>query len=134
MVQGTNLHHALMLAGRHLDRHPEHEPVVLIVTDGEPTAHLQRDGRPCFDWPPAPETLELTLAEVDKMTRRHAALNIFMLAEDDRLSRVRGQRGEAERGPRAPGGTGASRRIRRKRLPSCPRGETSAVEFAATTT
>jgi uncharacterized protein with von Willebrand factor type A (vWA) domain len=86
MVQGTNLHHALMLAGRHLDRHPEHEPVVLIVTDGEPTAHLQRDGRPWFDWPPAPETLELTLAEVDKMTKRHAALNIFMLAEDDRLS------------------------------------------------
>ena len=86
MVQGTNLHHALMLAGRHLDRHPEHEPVVLIVTDGEPTAHLQRDGRPWFDWPPAPATIELTLAEVDKMTRRHAALNIFMLAEDDRLS------------------------------------------------
>jgi uncharacterized protein with von Willebrand factor type A (vWA) domain len=86
MVQGTNLHHALMLAGRHLDRHPEHEPVVLIVTDGEPTAHLQRDGRSWFDWPPSPETLELTLAEVDKMTRRHAALNIFMLAEDDRLS------------------------------------------------
>ncbi|HEX8005577.1 MAG TPA: hypothetical protein VF482_04020 [Trebonia sp.] len=86
MVQGTNLHHALMLAGRHLDRHPEHEPVVLIVTDGEPTAHLQRDGRPWFDWPPSPETLELTLAEVDKMTRRRAALNIFMLADDDRLS------------------------------------------------
>jgi uncharacterized protein with von Willebrand factor type A (vWA) domain len=86
MVQGTNLHHALMLAGRHLDRHPEHEPVVLIVTDGEPTAHLQRDGRPWFDWPPSPETIELTLAEVDKMTRRHAALNIFMLADDDRLS------------------------------------------------
>ena len=86
MVQGTNLHHALMLAGRHLDRHPDHEPVVLIVTDGEPTAHLQRDGRPWFDWPPAPETIELTLAEVDKMTRRHAHLNIFMLAEDDRLS------------------------------------------------
>jgi uncharacterized protein with von Willebrand factor type A (vWA) domain len=86
MVQGTNLHHALMLAGRHLDRHPDHEPVVLIVTDGEPTAHLKRDGSPWFDWPPAPETIELTLAEVDKMTRRHAALNIFMLGEDDRLT------------------------------------------------
>ena len=85
MVQGTNLHHALMIAGRHIDRHPEHEPVVLIVTDGEPTAHLQRDGRSWFDWPPSPETLELTLAEVDKMTRRHAALNIFMLADDARL-------------------------------------------------
>ncbi len=86
MVQGTNLHHALLLAGRHIDRHPEHEPVVLIVTDGEPTAHLQRDGQSWFDWPPSPETLELTLAEVDKMTRRHAALNIFMLADDARLS------------------------------------------------
>ena len=86
MVQGTNLHHALIIAGRHIDQHPEHEPVVLIVTDGEPTAHLQRDGRSWFDWPPSPETLELTLAEVDKMTRRHAALNIFMLADDARLS------------------------------------------------
>ena len=86
MVQGTNLHHALMIAGRHIDQHPEHEPVVLIVTDGEPTAHLQRDGRSWFDWPPSPETIELTLAEVDKMTRRHAALNIFMLADDARLS------------------------------------------------
>ena len=86
MVQGTNLHHALMLAGRYIDRHPEHEPVVLIVTDGEPTAHLQRDGRSWFDWPPSPETLEVTLAEVDKMTRRHAALNIFMLADDVRLT------------------------------------------------
>ena len=86
MVQGTNLHHALVLAGRYLDRRPEHDPVVLIVTDGEPTAHLRRDGQSSFDWPPAPETLELTLAEVDKMTRRRAALNIFMLAEDEGLS------------------------------------------------
>jgi uncharacterized protein with von Willebrand factor type A (vWA) domain len=86
MVQGTNLHHALVLAGRFLDQRPEHDPVVLIVTDGEPTAHLRRDGQYWFDWPPAPETLELTLAEVDKMTRRHAPLNIFMLADDERLT------------------------------------------------
>ena len=86
MVQGTNLHHALVLAGRYLDQRPEHDPVVLIVTDGEPTAHLRRDGQSWFDWPPAPETLELTLAEVDKMTRRRAQLNIFMLADDERLT------------------------------------------------
>jgi uncharacterized protein with von Willebrand factor type A (vWA) domain len=86
MVQGTNLHHALVLAGRFLDQHPEHDPVVLIVTDGEPTAHLRRDGQYWFDWPPAPETLELTLAEVDKMTRRRAPLNIFMLVDDERLT------------------------------------------------
>ncbi|HEX9033600.1 MAG TPA: hypothetical protein VF834_17300 [Streptosporangiaceae bacterium] len=86
MVQGTNLHHALVLAGRFLDRRPEHNPVVLIITDGEPTAHLRRDGSSWFDWPPSPETLELTMAEVDKMTRRQATLNIFMLADDERLT------------------------------------------------
>ena len=85
MVQGTNLHHALLIAGRHIDKHPEHDPIVLVITDGEPTAHLLRDGRSAFDWPPSPETLELTLAEVDKMTRRRATLNIFMLADDERL-------------------------------------------------
>ncbi|MEW9529075.1 hypothetical protein [Microbispora sp. NPDC049125] len=85
MVQGTNLHHALLIAGRHLDRHPDFEPVVLVVTDGEPTAHLMRSGVPRFEWPPSPETLALTLAEVDKMTRRRATINVFMLAADDRL-------------------------------------------------
>ncbi|MBX6765908.1 MAG: hypothetical protein IRY90_01900 [Actinomadura rubrobrunea] len=85
MVQGTNLHHALMIAGRHLDRHPDFDPIVLVVTDGEPTAHLRPDGRSLFDYPPSPETLVLTLAEVDKMTRRGASLNVFMLAEDRRL-------------------------------------------------
>ena len=85
MVQGTNLQHALMMAGRFLQRHNGSEPVVLVVTDGEPTAHLLRDGRHFFDWPPAPETLELTLAEVDRMTRRGATINVFMLGDDPRL-------------------------------------------------
>ncbi|RAY14352.1 hypothetical protein DPM19_15410 [Actinomadura craniellae] len=85
MVQGTNLHHALLIAGRHLDRHPGFDPIVLVVTDGEPTAHLRPDGRSLFDYPPSPETLVLTMAEVDKMTRRGATLNVFMLAEDRRL-------------------------------------------------
>ncbi|MFC0038912.1 VWA domain-containing protein [Actinomadura rayongensis] len=85
MVQGTNLHHALMIAGRHLDRHPDFEPIVLIVTDGEPTAHLRPDGRSRFDYPPSPDTLVLTMSEVDKMTRRGAGMNFFMLADDRRL-------------------------------------------------
>ena len=59
MVQGTNLQHALLLAGRHVDKHPDAEPVVLVVTDGEPTAHLRLDGRPLFDWPPSRETCSL---------------------------------------------------------------------------
>jgi uncharacterized protein with von Willebrand factor type A (vWA) domain len=85
-VQGTNLQHALMLAGRFLDKHPDAEPVVLIVTDGEPTAHLDRDGEWWFSWPPGPETIALTLAEVDKMTRRGVPLSFFRLGDDPRLA------------------------------------------------
>jgi uncharacterized protein with von Willebrand factor type A (vWA) domain len=85
-VQGTNLQHALMLAGRFLDKHPDHEPVVLVVTDGEPTAHLMPGGRPFFAWPPEPETITATVVEVDRMTRRGATLNIFQLDDDPRLT------------------------------------------------
>ena len=85
MVQGTNLHHALQMAGRHIDKHKNLAPVVMIVTDGEPTAHLMKDGRPWFDWPPAPETIQLTMAEVDNMTHRGAPISIFLLADDPRL-------------------------------------------------
>lgn len=84
-VQGTNLQHALMLAGRFLGRHPQAEKVVLVVTDGEPTAHLTRDGYAEFCWPPLPETLELTLAEVERVTRRGATINVFMLDDDPSL-------------------------------------------------
>ncbi len=86
-VQGTNLHHALRLAGRHLRRHPEAEPVVLVVTDGEPTAHLEPDGYPVFQWPPMPQTIQATVAEVDAMTRLGATLNFFLLGDDPGLAR-----------------------------------------------
>ncbi len=85
-VQGTNLQHALMLAGRFLDKHPESEPLVLVVTDGEPTAHLLPGGAPWFAWPPEPETIALTVAEVDRMTRRGATINVFQLDDDPRLT------------------------------------------------
>ncbi len=84
-VQGTNLQHALMLAGRFLGKHPQAEPVVMVVTDGEPTAHLTRDGYADFCWPPLPETLELTMAEVERITRRGATINVFMLDDEPRL-------------------------------------------------
>jgi uncharacterized protein with von Willebrand factor type A (vWA) domain len=87
MVQGTNLQHALRLAGRHLRRHSDAEPVVLVVTDGEPTAHLLDDGEAVFDWPPLPETVRATIAEVDQLTRYGAMLNVFMLGEDAGLRR-----------------------------------------------
>jgi len=86
-IQGTNLHHALLLAGRHVRRHPDAEPVVLIVTDGEPTAHLEQDGSPTFQWPTTPATVRATVGEVDAMTRYGAALNFFLLGDDPGLAR-----------------------------------------------
>src|SRR4051812_12216532 len=83
--QGTNLHHALLLAGRHLRKNIDAAPVVLVVTDGEPTAHLEADGHAVFDYPPSPETLRATLDEVDALARLHAAMTVFMLGEDPRL-------------------------------------------------
>ena len=120
MVQGTNLHHALVLAGRFLDRRPEHNPVVMIITDGEPTAHLRRDGRFWFDWPPSPETLELTLAEVDKMTRRRATLNVFMLADDERLTSFVDEVARRNGGRVLRAHAGQPRRVRRQGLPADP--------------
>jgi uncharacterized protein with von Willebrand factor type A (vWA) domain len=86
-VQGTNLQHALLLAARHLRRHPDAEPVVLVVTDGEPTAHLLPDGTPYFDWPTTMETLRATVGQVDELSRYGAAVNFFMLGDDPGLAR-----------------------------------------------
>lgn len=83
--QGTNLHHALLLAGRHLRRHPDAERVVFVITDGEPTAHVEPDGEAVFDYPPTPRTLQRTLAQVDALARMGASLSVFMLGEDPRL-------------------------------------------------
>jgi uncharacterized protein with von Willebrand factor type A (vWA) domain len=86
MTQGTNLQHALKLASRHLRKHSDSDPVVLVVTDGEPTAHIGPDG-PVFWWPPTRETIEATIVEVDQLTRYGATLNLFMLGEDPGLRR-----------------------------------------------
>jgi uncharacterized protein with von Willebrand factor type A (vWA) domain len=86
-VQGTNLQHALRLARQHLRRHADADPVVLVVTDGEPTAHLAPDGRAEFCWPPRSETISATIREVDLLTRSGAGLNLFMLGEDPGLRR-----------------------------------------------
>ncbi|MGA6167654.1 vWA domain-containing protein [Amycolatopsis magusensis] len=84
--QGTNAHHALLLAGRHLRRHPGARPVVLMVTDGEPTAHLEADGEAEFSYPPLPQTIRRTLTEVDRLAKLGAAVTVFRLGDDPRLT------------------------------------------------
>jgi uncharacterized protein with von Willebrand factor type A (vWA) domain len=84
--QGTNLHHALLLAGRHLRKHSDAQPVVLVVTDGEPTAHLEPDGEAEFAWPPELRTLRKTIAEVDALAKLGASVTVFKLGDDPRLA------------------------------------------------
>ncbi|EON31864.1 von Willebrand factor type A [Gordonia terrae C-6] len=86
MEQGTNLHHALLLAQRHLRRFPNAQPVVLVVTDGEPTAHLDPSGEPFFFYPPHPQTIALTVRELDHVARIGAQVTFFRLGEDPGLA------------------------------------------------
>jgi uncharacterized protein with von Willebrand factor type A (vWA) domain len=75
---GTNMQHALMLARRMLARQTGTKQVIMI-TDGEPTAHIQPGGEPFFSYPPAPETIRMTLSEVARATRENIRINTFML-------------------------------------------------------
>ena len=89
--QGTNLHHAVLLANRFFRQHPSMQPVLLVVTDGEPTAHLTGGGDAWFDWPTAPETVALTVVELDKASRLGAAPIFFRLGDDPGLARFLAQ-------------------------------------------
>ncbi len=77
-VYGTNLQHALMLARRILARSHAENKQVIIVSDGEPTAHIE-NGRPVFYYPPLPETFAKTLVEVRRCTLENIVINTFML-------------------------------------------------------
>ncbi|RLV50984.1 VWA domain-containing protein [Nocardioides mangrovicus] len=85
--KGTNLHHALLLANRHFRKHPNAQPVLLIVTDGEPTSHLERNGQVSFSYPPHPLTVALTVRELDNSGRLGAQVTFFRLGEDPGLAR-----------------------------------------------
>jgi uncharacterized protein with von Willebrand factor type A (vWA) domain len=85
-VYGTNMHHAFNLAGRLLAQHPRAARQVIMVTDGEPTAHLEGE-RAFFSWPPVARTIELTLTEAMRLARSGVTLNIFMLEESAGLIR-----------------------------------------------
>jgi uncharacterized protein with von Willebrand factor type A (vWA) domain len=75
---GTNMQHALVLARRMLARQSGTKQIIMI-TDGEPTAHILPSGEPFFSYPPAPETIRMTLSEVSRATREGIRINTFML-------------------------------------------------------
>ncbi len=99
---GTNLHHALALSRRML-AHRSGSKQVIVVTDGEPTAHIQENGEIFFNYPPVRETLDITLQEVARCTRERIVINTFVLDQTgglrsfvDRMTRLQCSR-------RAPG-------------------------------
>lgn len=86
-AKGTNLHHGLLLANRHFRKHPNAQPVLLIVTDGEPTSHLEPDGQVYFSYPPHPLTIAYSVRELDNAGRLGAQVTFFRLGEDPGLAR-----------------------------------------------
>ncbi|MDA1128220.1 MAG: VWA domain-containing protein [Chloroflexi bacterium] len=93
-VSGTNLHHALMLARKLLSREKGGTRQILVITDGEPTAHLEGD-QAFFAYPPSHRTELETLKEVRKCTQEDIVINTFMLENNyqlvnfvDRMTRI----------------------------------------------
>ena len=97
-VLGTNMQHALQLAAKRLARHPGGARQIIMISDGEPTAHLEH-GRAQFAYPPTPETIRATYRAVRHCTAKGIAINTFMLdasgylkAFMDEIARINGGR------------------------------------------
>ena len=93
-VSGTNLHHALMLSRKLLSKEKGGSKQILLITDGEPTAHLEGD-QAFFSYPPSYRTEQETLKEVKRCTQEDIVINTFMLENSyqlvnfvDRLTKI----------------------------------------------
>ena len=82
---GTNLQHGLLLARRILERNPAVNKEIVVITDGEPTAHFE-GGQVEFNYPPTRRTIEATLREVQRCTREGITINTFMLERSSALA------------------------------------------------
>ncbi|MEZ5596528.1 MAG: hypothetical protein R3E84_09070 [Pseudomonadales bacterium] len=97
-VLGTNMQHALLLAEKLLARHPTGSKQIIMISDGEPTAHLE-NGEAVFAYPPTPQTIRATFRAVKHCTTRGIAINTFMLEQSyylkafmDEIARINGGR------------------------------------------
>ena len=77
-VYGTNMHHGFTLARQLLSKQTGTKQIIMI-TDGEPTAHITPQGDVYFNYPPVRETIEATLREVVRCTRDQIRINTFVL-------------------------------------------------------
>ncbi|MDQ3523568.1 MAG: VWA domain-containing protein, partial [Chloroflexota bacterium] len=83
---GTNLQHALQLARERLRPERGRNRQIIVITDGEPTAHIE-NGRAQFNYPPTWETFEATIREVVRCTREGISINVFLLEQSPYMSR-----------------------------------------------
>ncbi len=83
-VLGTNMQHALLLAERLLAKHPGGSKQIIMISDGEPTAHLE-NGEAVFAYPPTPQTIRATFRAVKRCTTKGIAINTFMLEQSEYL-------------------------------------------------
>jgi uncharacterized protein with von Willebrand factor type A (vWA) domain len=81
---GTNMHAGFALSRQLLGKHKGGNKQILMVTDGEPTAHLE-NGVADFSYPPTPRTFQETLKEVQRCTREGITINTFMLERSSYL-------------------------------------------------
>jgi uncharacterized protein with von Willebrand factor type A (vWA) domain len=77
-VSGTNMHHALMMSRKLLSKEKVSNKQIILITDGEPTAHME-EGQAYFSYPPSYRTIEETLKEVKRCTQEGITINTFML-------------------------------------------------------
>jgi uncharacterized protein with von Willebrand factor type A (vWA) domain len=96
-VYGTNMQHGFQLARQLLGRQSGTKQIIMI-TDGEPTAHINSYGEPEFHYPPIRETVDATLIEVARCTREGIRINTFMLDPDRSLQRFVAKLTEMNRG------------------------------------
>jgi len=82
---GTNLQHGLILARRILARQAAANKEIVVITDGEPTAHFE-DGQVEFSYPPTRRTIQETLREVQRCAREGITINTFMLERSRALA------------------------------------------------
>jgi len=94
---GTNMHAGFMLSRRLLARHAGGNRQILMVTDGEPTAHLEGEVAD-FSYPPTPRTVQETLREVQRCTRERIIINTFMLERSPWLTSFVEQMARINRG------------------------------------
>lgn len=78
-VYGTNMQAGFMRARQLLSKHTGANKQIIMVSDGEPTAHLDDRGGVVFAYPPVEETFSRTLMEVQRCTQQRITINCFML-------------------------------------------------------